>query len=279
MVIPVIIVAIVLVFCALLVFLVAPRKASVQQLAPFMRTYVAHRGYFTLDQQIPENSIPAFRNAVEHGYGVELDVQLTKDQQVVVFHDSTLLRACGLDARVDSLTYQEIKEQLFLFGTQERVPLFTEVLATLGGKVPVIVELKRGGDWVRNCELTLALLRNYQGEFCIESFDYRIVRWFYLHAPEIMRGQLSEYYRHRKDMHPLVAFIARNVLTNFLTRPQFIAYGCKECNKEKPLPVRLCERLGAFRVMWTDKPGHDQDWLKTRYDCLIFQHFEPPVRY
>ena len=275
-----IIVCVLVLLAALFLYMIAPKKATAERLKPYLHTYVCHRGYFSLDQSIPENSLPAFQKAVEHGFGVELDVQLTRDKQLVVFHDDTLKRACGVDARVDSWSYQELCDKLRLFGTEEKIPLFSEVLAVLDGKVPVIVELKSGGDIKTNCEKTLAMLRDYHGEFCVESFDPRIVRFFYKNAPDIMRGQLSERYKaNRTYLGVVPAFMLANVMTNHYTHPQFIAYDGNPALGKKPWPVRLSERMGAFRVMWTDKPGYDQDELKKQYDCLIFQHFDPPVHY
>jgi glycerophosphoryl diester phosphodiesterase len=139
------------------------------QRAPFQNRTFAHRGLFEADQIVPENSLPAFRAAVEAGYGVELDVQLTKDKVVVVFHDDNLKRVCGVDARVDSYTFEEL--QAFpLLHTGERIPAFMDVLGVLGGRIPMIVELKSGGDWKTLCEKTLALLKDYRGDYCVEAF-------------------------------------------------------------------------------------------------------------
>jgi hypothetical protein len=113
----------------------------------------------------------------KRGYGVELDVQLTKDKVVVVFHDDDLKRACGVDARVDAYTFEEL--QAFpLFGTAHRIPTFTDVLGVLDGRIPVIVELKSAGDWKRLCPLTLELLEGCKGDYCVESFHPLLVRWF-----------------------------------------------------------------------------------------------------
>ena len=117
------------VFVAALVFFIAPGRRNEAQRAPFMRRAFAHRGLYSEDQRVPENSLPAFRAAVEAGYGVELDVQLTRDKQVVVFHDDTLKRACGTDARVDAFSYAELTQRMRLFGTEQTIPLFSQVLA------------------------------------------------------------------------------------------------------------------------------------------------------
>ena len=152
------IVALIAVAAAGLLFCILPARAADAQRAPLAGRTYAHRGLYAADQSVPENSLPAFRAAVAAGYGVELDVQLTRDGRVVVFHDDTLLRACGVDARVDAFSFDELTAQMRLFGTQERIPLFSEVLEVLGGRVPVIVELKTGGDKYGLCQRTLSLL-------------------------------------------------------------------------------------------------------------------------
>ena len=93
----------------------------------------AHRGLHTKDKTVPENSLPAFRAAAEAGYGVELDIQLSRDGQVVVFHDDTLDRVCGVHGRVDEFTFEELRG-MRLCGTQETIPLLTEVFEVMGGR-------------------------------------------------------------------------------------------------------------------------------------------------
>ena len=106
-------------------FLLAPGRATKRQKAPFMGRNFAHRGLHSRDMSVPENSLEAFRLAAKAGYGIELDVQLSRDGQVVVFHDDTLDRVCGVHARVDEKSYDELRA-LGLCGTNNRIPLFSE---------------------------------------------------------------------------------------------------------------------------------------------------------
>lgn len=255
--------------------LVMPARSSKAQRAPFQNRTFAHRGLFEQDQSVPENSLLAFQHAVDADYGVELDVQLTKDKVVVVFHDDDLKRVCGIDARVDAYTFEEL--QAFpLFGSEHRIPTFTDVLAVLDGKIPVVVELKAGGDWKRLCELTLELLNGYKGDYCVESFHPLLVRWFYLHAPQILRGQLSEAARYSKRYVPFYqAIMMSRLFTNVLTHPQFIAYHIGP----KCLSVRLSEALGAMKVAWTARPKDDHAKLTRKNDAIIFEHYRPESRF
>ena len=145
-----------------LVFLVAPGRASKKDKKPFMYKNFAHRGLHKKDKTVPENSLAAFERASSYGYGIELDVQLSKDGQVVVFHDDTLNRVCGVDSRVDEKTYDELSK-ISLCGTTQTIPLFSEVLKTVRGRGPLIVELKNGKRNEELCEKTYALLEKYSG--------------------------------------------------------------------------------------------------------------------
>lgn len=262
---------------ALYIWLIFPARPAKSVRERFARRYYAHRGLYSADQRVPENSLPAFAAAAAAGYGVELDVQLTADKQVVVFHDDTLLRACGADARVDAFTYAELTETMRLFGTEERIPLFTEVLATYAGAGPMIVELKSGGDLYGLCERTLSLLRQYEGAFCIESFDPKIVRWFRRSAPDIVRGQLAQPMRKAQPyLGARMALLTSRLCFNFVTRPHFIAY------RIAPLPwtVRMCGALGAMLVAWTARPANAAGAaLESTYDAVIFEHYTPGERY
>ena len=231
----------------------------------------AHRGLHKKDKTVPENSLAAFERASSYGYGIELDVQLSKDGQVVVFHDDTLNRVCGVDSRVDEKTYDELSK-ISLCGTTQTIPLFSEVLKTVRGRGPLIVELKNGKRNEELCEKTYALLSKYSGEYCIESFNPFIVRWFKKNAPEVIRGQLANPPKdYNGEVGPITAVILGNCLLNFLSRPQFIAYKITP----KPFTVKLCEALGAMKVAWTS-----HDWVNEKfYDAVIFEFYKPKLKY
>ncbi len=254
--------------------LIMPGRSTRAQRAPFCKRAYAHRGLYETDQSVPENSLEAFRRAADADYGVELDVQLTKDKVVVVFHDDTLKRVCGVDARVDAYTFAAL-QAFSLFGTEHRIPRFASVLNAIGGRVPIIVELKSGGDWRQLCELTLGHLNAYRGDYCVESFHPLLVRWFRLRAPRILRGQLSEAYRYSSKWVPWYeSFILSRLLTNAFSRPQFIAYHIGP----KCFSVRLSERLGAMKVAWTARETDDHAALMRHNDAVIFEHYRPAPR-
>ncbi len=250
-------------------YLLAPEKADASKTAPFKGRNFAHRGLHTKDGSAPENSLPAFKAASLVGYGVELDVHLTADNKVVVFHDDTLARMCGDPRSIEDLTYDELSE--FTLGhTDCKIPLLSEVFEALDG-APIILELKRGKRNRLLCAFTLALIQEYKGDICIESFDPFIVGWFKKNAPHILRGQLSCHRSQLKDTKKTTAFMLSNLLTNFIARPNFVAYGIGK----KPFTVKLCEKMGAMKVCWTSKSAVNE----IGNDAVIFEHYMPNVRF
>ncbi len=254
------------------VYMIAPEKASEEKRAPFMGTNIAHRGLHKADRSIPENSLAAFRAAVESGYGVEFDVHITKDGHLVVFHDDDTRRMCGLDAKVEQLSLAEL-QKLTLAGTEEHIPSLGEVLALIDAKVPIILEIKRGGRNEELCRRVREMLLCYRGEVCIESFDPFIVRWWYKNAPEYLRGQLSAVpEKLAEGTSRFNAFFVGNLLSNFLCRPNFIAYGL---DGKKPFTVRLAEKMGAMPVCYTSHGYEAQE----EHDCVIFEYYRPRPRF
>ena len=266
-----IILIIIAVLLLIAVILLAPGRAGDKK-TPFYGRNIAHRGLYTADQSIPENSLPAFLRAADHGYGLELDVQLSRDGRVVVFHDDTLKRMCGVASRVDELDYDEL-EQLRLADTDAKIPLFSDVLDAIGGRVPIVVELKNGKRNKELCDKTLAFLESYKGETCVESFNPLIVRYFMLNAPHMLRGQLAQPLKPYVDdgLSVFMGFLLSRVLFNVTCRPHFICYMIGK----KPLSVRFSEALGAVKAVWT---SHDES-SERDYDIVIFEHYEPRIRY
>ena len=259
------------VLLGLWLFLIAPGRASRAQRSPFEGRAFAHRGLYELDQSVPENSLPAFRRAVEAGYGAELDVQRTRDGQIVVFHDDDMRRACGVEGAVRDFTYEELR-QIPLFGTEARIPLFSEVLKIFDGKQPLIVELKYGPDSDLLCEAVRRMLDAYDGPACVESFHPAMVRWFKQHDPDRLRGQLSEAVCYSRKNLPLpLSFMMSRLLSNCLTRPQFIAYRVGP----KPFSVRAAEGMGAMKVLWTARESELHKRRMTENHAVIFEGYRP----
>lgn len=229
--------------------------------------YYTHRGYYTLDGRVPENTLEAFQRSIDHGYGIELDVQLSKDGEVYVFHDDDLKRLFGKDIKFSDLMSWEIDE-LRLKGSI--IPKFRQVLKIVDKQVPLIVELKEGGDYKLLSSKVTAILEDYDGEFVVQSFDPKIVLWFRLNKKSYSRGLLimkaKEY-----DLDKL-AHLWVNMFFNFLIRPDFVTV------EKDLLPVRfnlwLYKKLDGKLVSWTI---HESDPNYKHIDGVIFEHYQPKI--
>ena len=232
----------------------------------------AHRGLHR--KGIPENSMAAFRAALDGGYGIEFDLHLLRDGNLAVIHDSLLKRTTGKAGRVEDLTVEELKNYR-LEGTEETIPTFRELLELYAGKAPLIVELKPvDGNHAALCEAACAMLEDYKGVYCMESFDPRCVRWLKENRPEIIRGQLSENFL-KSD--PKMSLGLRLVLThqmmNFLSVPDFVAY--KFADRKSTSPY-VCRRFWkAQGVSWTLKTKEEYDTAVKEGWLPIFEGFEP----
>lgn len=263
-------VILVLSLAALYLFLIHPRVVGRKRMESGL--YFAHRGLHDNGSDAPENTLAAFRRAVEAGYGMELDVQLTADDRVVVAHDLHLKRICGVDRTIDSLTYDDL-QQYTVMGSGERIPLFSQVLELVDGKVPLIVEIKMKDSNCHVCEKADELLRQYKGAYCVESFHPAAVNWFRVHRPELCRGQLSTNYRRHDGKNSPVLRCMTLLMTNFKTRPDFVAYDCRDY---KSASLWLCRSI--FRCpgyAWTVKSQAQLDRIRGSFDYYIFEGFIP----
>ena len=199
----------------LYLFLIAPGRKRPDASALTGWLY-AHRGLHGGD--VPENSLAAFSRAVEAGYGIELDVQLTRDGFLVVHHDASLKRVCGADLRICDITFEELCRHPLPDGSC--VPLFSDVLTLVGGRVPLIVEVKHHGGAARNAASALQQLGAYGGPYCVESFHPLAMRYFRLHAPDVVRGQLAMGGARQPGETGFIAYFAlKHLLVNSLSRP------------------------------------------------------------
>lgn len=264
-------------FILILMYLwaIMPRMLCRPDKTPFEGGYFAHRGLFDNETEAPENSLPAFRKAVEAGFGIEMDVQLTKDKVPVIFHDFTLDRACGTSGRVEHYTYEELK-QLRLFQSNEHIPTFEEVLSVVDGKVPIIVELKI--EWMdcSLCPVADKVLQEYKGDYAIESFNPLGLFWYRRKRKEVVRGQLADHFRKEGTARGIFYFLLHYMTLNFLTRPDFIAYNHKY---PKNMSRQLCRYLfGATAAGWTIKSEEQLKKARDNFDWFIFDGFVPAKR-
>ena len=232
----------------------------------------AHRGLH--DDMFPENSMGAFRQAVTAGYGMELDVHLMADGNLAVIHDSSLKRTVGVDKKIEELTATELVDYN-LQGTEEPIPLFSDVLRMVDGRVPLIVEIKTDGNNVSAVtEATCRMLTDYEGLYCVESFDPRAIAYVRKHYPDIVRGQLAHNsLREKSSVSVFLRFLLTYQMMNFLVVPDFIAYRYAD---RKTLSNFLCRKLWRIQgVSWTLTDMERYETAVKEGWIPIFENFRP----
>ncbi len=289
--------------------LTAKYAAGSGEYVAFARRMAMKAGYGTpecVSPIAPENSLAAFAASCEAGYGIELDIQMTMDGQVVVVHDPDLMRVAGDPRRVDDLTYDELT-RIPLFPTPSRpgcaiadplpdaveapalvatpahpplgyyqhVPLFSDALKVIAGRVPLIVEFKFDGiEWTSRCEELMekadALLQAYDGAYVVESFHPMAMRWYREHRPEVCRGQLAQPMALQE--HGVAGCLASMMVFNWLSRPDFVAY---EWHGGSKPPVRLTRAMGATPVAWVIRNRDESAEADAWFDHKIFESFVP----
>ena len=251
-------------------FLIMPRifgKADMDSL----NTDYAHRGLW--NEQYPENSLAAFARAASVGYGIELDVQLSKDKRIMVFHDATLKRMCGVDGKLSDYTCEEL-QKMKLLGSEYTIPTFVDVLRTVNGRVPLLVELKGETTNTELCKRIAPVLDKYRGQFCVESFNPFLLAWFKKYRPRYARGQLVTKMTHKtENRNAFVNFVLSNMLTNVLSRPDFIATGKNIRNT--PM-IYICESVFRSNVfVWTVNQKEEYVTCRKEGRHAIFEKILP----
>ena len=252
-------------------FMIMPNRSRRHELMPFLGMSYAHRGLHDAQNLIPENSMSAFKSAVKQSLAIELDIHLTKDNQVVVFHDDSLKRICHSEGTIENSTYDELK-RLHLLGTSERIPLFSEVLEYVNGRVPLLIELKLPSRNMKLCFYTWELLKNYRGPFLVQSFNSLGIRWFSKNAPQVLRGQLSSALTRTNPDDPFWArFLVQHLLTNICCRPDFISYKMADSHN---LSLWLNQNLFRAPIaVWTLRDIEIYASARRQFDMYIFEGF------
>ena len=233
----------------------------------------AHRGLH--GDGIPENSMAAFRAALDHGYGIELDIHLLQDGELAVIHDSKLERTTGASGHIEDLNAASLP-LYHLEGTDETIPLFRQVLDLYQGKAPLIVELKpERGNHAALAQAACKMLDTYPGHYCIESFDPRCIRWLRKNRPDIIRGQLTEnFFRGKTKLPWYLSLALTHNLMNFWTKPDFVAYKFAD-RKQSPTNWVWKSLWGIQAVTWTLRTKEDYDTAVREGWLPIFEYFKP----
>lgn len=262
---------ILLALLAVILFLFATKPGTRRcGMEKYTEVKFAHRGLHNAERA--ENSMSAFRAARDAGYGIELDVRLTKDGELVVFHDKTLDRVCGVPGRVIDFTYEELTA-FRLSGTEDTIPLFSDVLSLIDGRIPLLIEIKMEPGESGIAEKLAEVIDGYHGDYIVESFNPLALRTFMKLKPEIPRGILSTAYTKEEPFRgKILYFLLENLMLNFLMRPDFIAY-----NKAgaKNYVLRLIRKNFSTPLFaWTIGSEEEEERaISDGFDSVIFEGY------
>lgn len=264
----------ILVICILLLlylFSISTRrpKALPKSLSPNL---YAHRGLHDNKNFPCENSLESFEKAAAQGYGMEFDLQYTRDNKIVVFHDGSLQRLCHVAKRIRDLSYEEL--QVYRLPCGGKIPLFSEVLELVGGRVPLIIEIKHYKDPVSLVKEAVDMLKSYAGDYCIESFHPAPLAWLRFHAPHVVRGQLASGKTSKEDAPFLQRVMLKYLIVNLFSAPHFVAYTSEyDSNLSMFLVKKLFRPLLACFTL-TSQAQLDRAHAKG-YTMPIFEGFLP----
>jgi len=220
---------------------------------------IAHRGLHNIDKGIPENSIIAFENAIDKNIAIELDVHILKDNNIIVFHDDTLKRACNIEKNVKSLTLPEINK-LRLFNTEYKIPTLIDTLEFIDSRVPIILEVKTDVSAKIICPVLLKILDKYTGKIAIKSFNPSICIWFRKNAPTYVRGLLiSDFNNEKKNKFIKKLFLSSLILMP-ICKPDFLSV-CKTMLKSRKI-----KRVRNNKIIlgWT---------FKSHFELLKYENY------
>ena len=271
----IVIVSLIVIFAVLYVFLTLPRVFDSANM-DLLKIDYAHRGLH--GNGIPENSLAAYSNAIDNGYGIEIDVQLSSDGEIFVFHDHSAARMCGIDKKLSEMTAEEIKT-LRLADTDEHIPTLAEVLTLVDARGPLLIEVKYYAETTKLCTLLAEALDSYDGSFAVQSFDPRVLRYFKKYRPRFARGQLVTKAAKRSErkgtdaQNPFVSFLLNHLLLNVLSRPDFISI---QKNHTRELGFIIAtEVFKAKAFIWTVKNDKQYEFFKKQGYFSIFENIRP----
>lgn len=234
---------------------------------------IAHRGLYSKDQSIPENSMSSFRHALDKGYSIEFDINVLKDGTVLVFHDYNFKRISNDLKELRDVTYDQCKD-FKLFDTDEKIPTLSQLLKLVKGKIPLLIELKPHGDVIFLCESFMKTIKDYQGVWAIFSFHPKVVAWFKKNYPDVIRGQISEYFKDDKNMNPVAKYLMKTMFFNRFTKPDFISYGIYDMPNKY---LDRCMKKGITVISYAARSQQDFDFVKSHYHNTVFEFFEPKI--
>ena len=223
----------------------------------------AHRG---VHSEFPENSMPAFEKSMQLNLGIELDIHLSKDGKIVVFHDDNLIRMTGTNEYIKFLTYEQIKQNK-LNDTEYSIPLLEDVLKLVKGKVPILIEIKTNNNMKKLIPALKQLLEGYNGEVFIQSFNPFVLRRCYKQMPNILRGQLSSFFA-KERLKFYKKFPIKRLFFNRFSHIDFISYNIDN------LPNKYVSKISLPILAWTIRTNADYEKAKLNSNNVIVDNIE-----
>lgn len=242
---------------------ICDRQFDMDKYQKLLSRYFAHRG---VHSAFPENSIPAFQTALDMKWGIELDVHLSKDGEVVVFHDDNLYRMTGVKDYVRFKTLEELK-LLKLNNTEYTIPTLKEVLDLVAGKTPILLEIKTENNTKKICQKTIDVLKGYRGDVFIQSFNPFALRYFYKHEPKYLRGQLSSFFA-KDSLNFVKKVIIKKMKLNKFAHIDFVSYNIDD------LPNRYVNNTHVPVLTWTIRTKEQFQKAKIASNNLIVDNVE-----
>lgn len=245
----------------------------------FYTAPIAHRGLHDLGAGRPENSPAAFEAAISRGYGIELDVQLTRDGAAMVFHDYALDRLTEEKGAVRQRDAADLG-RIMLKGGSDKIPTLKGVLDQIAGRTPVLVEIKdqdgaMGDDLGPLEQATAQALRGYRGDVAVMSFNPHVVRRMAELIPDIPRGIVTSAYRY--DDWPLPKATCdrlREIPDYDPTGASFISHELDDLARERVAELR---RQGAMVCCWTVRSLEAEISAREFADNITFEGYAAPL--
>ena len=230
----------------------------------FKNRFIAHRGLHK-NKIIPENSMLAFKAAIEKNYAIEFDINITKDNQIVVFHDDDLNRLCNKKENIEDVSYDFLKD-LNLYESNEKIPLLKELLDEVAGKIPLIIEIKKHKNIGLLENILLEMLKEYKGEYFICSFEKDILLWLEKNKPKEIRGLIFESLPIKFKKYEKIAFLYKY----FKSKADFISLEDKLIDSSI---YDFCKKKKLDIVVWTIKDKKSFQNIDKKVSAVIFENF------
>ena len=230
----------------------------------FKNRLIAHRGLHK-NKIIPENSMLAFKAAIEKNYAIEFDINITKDNQIVVFHDDDLNRLCNKKENIEDVSYDFLKD-LNLYESNEKIPLLKELLDEVAGKIPLIIEIKKHKNIGLLENILLEMLKEYKGEYFICSFEKDILLWLEKNKPKEIRGLIFGSLPIKFKKYEKIAFLYKY----FKSKADFISLEDKLIDSSI---YDFCKKKELDILVWTIKDKKSFQNIDKKVSAVIFENF------